>query len=241
MTFCVAMKVHDGLVAIADTRITTGAEHITARKVSIHEHNRHSFFLMTSGLRAARDKALTYFEEVIEDSGEAFNKLHHAANAFGEQVRRVVREDRDALQDAGLTFNLHTIIGGQLERDGEHRLYLIYPQGNWVEVARGTPYYAIGESSYGKPLIDRTLTYDTALAKALKIGYLAFDATRASAVDVDFPIDVVLYRRGTYRMIEHRYERDDLLAVSRWWQDRIRRSVDDLPEDWLAAALDKVP
>ena len=240
MTFCLAMKIQEGLVGIADTRVTSGNEHITARKVTIHQHGRHSMFLMTSGLRSARDKALTYFNEVLENE-EGFNKLYKAVNAFAEQVRRVSAEDKDALEEVGLPFNLYSIVGGQLEDDREHKLYLLYPQGNWVEVGRGTPYYAIGESSYGKPLLDRALRYETSVDLALKIGYLAFDATRTSATDVDFPLDVVLYRLNSYKIVEHRYERSDLILVSEWWQHRMCKSVEEAPTDWMSAILRKLP
>src|SRR5436853_138806 len=86
--------------------------------------------------------------------------------------------------------------------DVRHRLYLIYPQGNWVEVDSGTPYQIIGASGYGKPVLDRTLKYEDSLRFALKVGCLAFDSTRISAANVDFPLDVVLYLRDRYQMIE---------------------------------------
>ncbi len=241
MTFCIGIKTHEGLVGIADTRVTTGTERITARKVTIHQHGNHSMFLMTSGLRSVRDKALTYFEEVLERNDETFDKLYKAVDAFARQVRRVAKEDKEALAETGLTFNLHTIVGGQLEKDAEHKLYLLYPQGNWVEVARGTPYYVIGESSYGKPLLDRTLRYESPLELAIKIGFLAFDATRTSATDVDFPIDLVLYRRDTYRIIERRYDREQLAELSHWWQQRIVESVQSAPGHWSDEILADLP
>jgi putative proteasome-type protease len=241
MTFCLAMKVTEGLVGLADTRVTTGSERITARKVSVHQHGRHSLFLMTSGLRSLRDKALTYFTEALEESDSAFDRLYKAVNAFGAQVRRAAREDKDSLAEAGLPFDLHTLVGGQLENDAEHLLYLLYPQGNWVEVSRGTPYFVIGETSYGKPLLDRALRSDTGIEAALKMGVLAFDATRASSTEVDFPIDVVLYRRDSYTMVEHRYERRDLAHISDWWQDRVCRSVEELPAEWVTDLLSKLP
>ncbi len=241
MTFCIAMKVRDGLVAIADTRVTTGTERITARKVSIHQHGNHSLFLMTSGLRSARDKALTYFDEVLEESDQNFDKLYKAVNAFAAQVRRVAYEDKQALAECGLQFNLYSIIGGQLENDKEHKLYLVYPQGNWVEVGEGTPYFLIGESSYGKPVLDRVLRFESSMELALKVGYLAFDSTRISATDVDFPIDVVLYRRDTYQIVHHRYEDDDLRHLREWWQERLRLAVEELPAGWQDVALNKAP
>ena len=240
MTFCVGMKVRKGLVGIADTLVTTGTESIMARKVTIHQYGRHSLFLMTSGLRSVRDKALTYFNEVLEQDDNTFDKLYMAVNAFAAQVRRVADEDRRALEEAGLHFDLFSIIGGQLEKDTEHKLYMLYPQGNWVEVGQGTPYYLIGESSYGKPIMDRALSYELNMETALKIGYLAFDATRTSAIDVDFPIDVVLYKADTYDIVEHRYERAELIRISEWWQKTIREAIRELPHDWVEAAFSKL-
>lgn len=241
MTFCLGMKLEDGLVGIADTRVTTGAEQTTAKKISVHQHGRHSLFIMTSGLRSARDKAVTYFDEVLEDDGEVFDRLYKAVNKFAEQIRRVVREDRDALREAGLTFNLFAVVGGQLERDAEHKLYLLYPQGNWVEATSGSPYYVIGETSYGKPLLDRVLRYECSLEFALKAGYLAFDATRTSATDVGFPLDVVLYRRNTYTLIERRLERAELWPVSERWQQHICNAVAQTECEWAQHLVAELP
>ncbi|MBA5866508.1 MAG: peptidase [Nitrospira sp. CR1.3] len=241
MTFCLGMKVEDGLVGIADTRVTTGVECITARKVSIHQHGRHSMFLMTSGLRSVRDKAVTYFDEAITESDQTFDKLFKAVNVFATQIRRVAQEDKEALDKAGLTFNLHALVGGQLENDQEHKLYLIYPQGNWVEVSEGTPYCIIGESGYGKPLLDRVLRYHSSMDLAMKVGFLAFDATRTSSTSVEYPIDVVLYRHDTFDIVEHRFEKEDLAEISSWWQSRIYDSVEKLPSKWSDRLLESLP
>ena len=241
MTFCVAMKVKEGLVALADTRITSGTEPITGKKVSIHQNGNHALFVMTSGLRSGRDKTLTYFNEVLDKNWDSYDKLYKAVNAFAEQLRRVAKEDKELLEASGYKFDMISIIGGQLAGDSEHKLYMVYPQGNWVEVTESTPYYAIGESSYGKPLIDRALRFDSSMELAMKMGYLAFEATRTSATDVDFPIDMVLYRRGTFRMEETRYEREDLASVTDWWKKRVRETVELCPSDWAKAALEKLP
>jgi putative proteasome-type protease len=241
MTFCLGMKVEDGLVGIADTRVTTGAECITAGKVSIHQHGRHSMFLMTSGLRSVRDKAVTYFDEAIGEGDQTFDKLFKAVNVFASQIRRVAEEDRDALHNAGLVFNLHALVGGQLENDLDHKLFLIYPQGSWVEVSEGTPYCIIGESGYGKPLLDRVLRYRCSLDLALKVGFLAFDATRTSSTSVEYPLDVVLYRHGTFDILQHRFQKDDLAEISSWWQSRIYESVETLPSKWADQLLASLP
>jgi putative proteasome-type protease len=241
MTFCLGMKVEDGLVGIADTRVTTGVECITARKVSIHQHGRHSMFLMTSGLRSVRDKAVTYFDEAIGESDQTFDKLFKAVNVFATQIRRVADEDKESLDKTGLIFNLHALVGGQLENDHEHKLFLIYPQGNWVEVSEGTPYCIIGETGYGKPLLDRVLRFNSSMDLALKVGFLAFDATRTSSTSVEYPLDVVLYRHDTFDVVEHRFQKEDLADISSWWQSRIYESVEKLPSNWVDRLLNLLP
>lgn len=241
MTFCLGMKVEDGLVGIADTRVTTGVECITAGKVSIHQHGRHSMFLMTSGLRSVRDKAVTYFDEAIGESDQTFDKLFKAVNVFATQIRRVAQEDKESFDKIGLIFNLHALVGGQLENDREHKLFLIYPQGNWVEVSEGTPYCIIGETGYGKPLLDRVLRYNSSMDLALKVGFLAFDATRTSSTTVEYPLDVVLYRHDTFDVVEHRFQKEDLADISSWWQSRIYESVEKLPSNWVDRLLNLLP
>ncbi len=241
MTYCLGIKLKSGLVAIADTRISSGTETTTSKKISIHTDDDHSLFLMTSGLRSVRDKAVTYFQEVLEETpGQNFNKLYKAVNAFGEQLRRVAEEDRAALEKAGLYFNLFTIVGGQLKDDEEHKLYLLYPEGNWVEVGENTPFVIIGNSGYGKPILNRTLTYETSMSIALKTGFLSFDSTRVSANDVDFPIDVVLYKKDSFKMIEHRFEKSDMEKVSDYWAQELQVALQNIPEEWMNVVLDKV-
>jgi len=237
VTFCLGINVREGLVGIADTRVLSGSECITARKVTIYQQGHNAMFLMTSGLRSLRDKALTYFDEIMAENEHPFDRLFKAVNAFAAQIRRASQEDKEALEESGLPFNIHALVGGQLENDREHKLYLLYPQGNWVEIGQSTPYHIIGASGYGKPILDRTLKHQDSMRFAFKVGCLAFDSTRISAADVDFPIDIVLYARDTYRIIEHRYEKNDLLDISNWWQDRLRRSVNDLPSEWIERAF----
>jgi putative proteasome-type protease len=233
VTFCLAIKVRDGLVGIADTRVISGSENITARKVATFEHEGGNFFVLTSGLRSVRDKALTYFEESISEREAPMDHLFKVANAFAEQVRRVDEEDRIALEQSGMRFNIHGLMGGQMSHDSEPKLYLIYPQANWVEIGDETPYHIIGSVGYGKPVLDRTLKYEDSMPFALKVGSLAFDSTRISAADVDFPIDVVLFFRDSQRIVQQRFDKTDLVEISEGWQERLRNSVANLPASWL--------
>ncbi len=233
MTFCLGVNVEEGLVGIADTRITSGNELITAHKVTSYQSERAAFFVMTSGLRSVRDKTITYFDELFEDGHMPYSRLYKGVNGFADALRQVASEDAAALRESGLHFDLHALIGGQLADDKAHKLFLIYPQGNWVEVGERTPYHIIGESGYGKPVLDRTLKHSDPLRFALKVGCLAFDSTRISASDVDLPIDVVVYLKDSFEMVEHRYTEEDLREISSWWQERLRCSVNELPSEWI--------
>jgi putative proteasome-type protease len=233
MTFCLGMIVEEGIVGLADSRLTSGNEIISAKKISIYQHGQGSFFVMTSGLRSVRDKALTYFDEAIAVRPEPTDRLFKIVNILSEQIRTVAREDKESLVDGGFNFDIRALVGGQLEHDREHVLYLIYPEGNWVEIGKGTPYQIIGTLGYGKPVLDRTLKYRDSLRFALKVGCLAFDSTRISAADVDYPIDVVIYAKNSYQIAEHRYNQPDLAPISDWWQERLRNSIRELPAEWI--------
>ncbi len=240
MTFCIGIKVLDGLVGISDTRIISGYESVTAKKVSIYQGERHAMFLMTSGLRSVRDKAVTYFEEMLLERDEPFDKLFKVANAFADQVRRVAREDRKYLSKNNFSFDIHSLVGGQMSEDRGHHLYHLYPEGNWVEVFEGTPYQILGASGYGKPVIDRTLKYEDPLRFALKVGILSFDSTRISTTDVDFPIDVVLYQKNSFHILEHRYNAKEIQPISSWWMDRLRSTVKDFPIERVEEVMSKL-
>ena len=225
MTFCLGMKCEEGLLALADTRITSGTETSLAKKIAVHQHGEHSLFILTSGLRSIRDKALTYFSERLEGDESDLTRLYRAANALADEMRRVRAEDERWLVEGGLSFDLHCVLGGQLRDDAEPHLFLLYPEGNWIEVGSGTPYVIIGESRYGKPILDRAWSYDQPLVNALRDGLLAFDATFTSASDVDPPVDCVLYRNDSYRVSERRFDEDDLESLREYWGAAMRSAV----------------
>jgi putative proteasome-type protease len=241
MTFCSVIKVKDGLVGISDTRITSGTERTSAKKITIRQKTgeKHAFFIMTSGLRSVRDKAMTYFQEVIDEQDLEFDKLYKAVNAFADQVRKVEKEDSISLGKSGLVFDLFALVAGQLEKDDEHKVFMLYPQGNWVELTESSPYFIIGASGYGKPVLERVLRYDSPLRFAMKAGFLAFDATRISSSDVGYPIDVVIQKKNDFKIVEHRFHHEDLRKYSKWWQQKISDGLKELPEDWIDDVFSK--
>ena len=240
MTFCLGITVEDGLVGIADTRVLTGSESMVAKKVATYEGPGFSFFIMTSGLRSLRDKTLLYFEEAYTKQIGARDRLFKVVNLYAGQVRRLAEEEGPSLRQADFHFNINSLIGGQMSSDSAHQLFLVYPEGNWVEIGPDTPYQIIGNSGFGKPILERSLTHSDSILYAFKLGILAFDATRLCAANVDFPIDLMLYTRQSFELIEHRYERKDLAQISDWWQERMRRAVNELPSDWVESAFSKL-
>lgn len=241
MTFCLGISLEEGLVGISDTRILSGNECTTARKMSVYQNEHYAMFLMTSGLRSLSDKVRTYFDELVTENTAPYDRLFKAVNAFATQIRRVAHEDKEFLEKSGLPFDIHCLVGGQCKNDPRPALYLVYPEGNWIEIREGTPYHIIGSSGYGKPILDRTLKHQDSMKFALKVGFLAFDSTRISARDVDLPIDVALYARDSYRIVQHRYEKEDLLDLSVCWQERLRGAVDNLSIEWIEPLFSKLP
>lgn len=240
MTFCLGISVEQGLIAIADTRVVAGNESLIARKTASYQGPGFAFFVLNSGLRSLRDKVLLYFEEAFARDTSARGRLFRAVNLYAQQVRRVAAEDGPALERAELKYNIFSLIGGQMSEDSAHRLFLVYPEGNWVEIGPDTPYQIVGASGFGKPILERSLTRSDSMLYAFKVGLLAFDATRLCAADVDFPMDVILYSKGSLRLVEQRYERDDVREISNWWQERMRRSVHDLPAEWVETAFSRL-
>jgi len=239
MTYCLGIKVKQGLVGISDTRISAGTSTTVKKKVFVVQNDHNSFFIMTSGLRSVRDKAVHYFTEIIE-GGIVYDKLYKAVNEFGNQIKRVAEEDKESLLKAGYKFNLNAIVGGQLKGDDEHKLFLLYSEGNWVELDEGSPYAIIGNSGQGKGILNRILNPGTTMKQALKAGYLSFDSTRVSSNDVDFPIDIVLYEKDSFNMTENRYEYSELQNISLLWNQKLIKALDEIPEEWMEKSFKKL-
>lgn len=218
-------------MALADTQIVRGEQVSSKAKLSQIDQGDRSAFLMTSGLRSVRDKTVMRLEDRLAGSPH-FARVHQLASAFGNELKMVRDEDEQALRAGGLSFNLHAILGGQFGNDPEPTLFQVFPEGNWVDATPDSPYFIIGRTSYGKPILDRLLRYDTPIEQALALCYLAFDATRASVVDVDFPIDVVILRRGENQLRRSRFTATELGPAHDWWHDRLKAALNAFPMDW---------
>lgn len=223
-------------MALADTRIVRGSETSRKSKLTMLTNADDTAALMTSGLRSVRDKTVTRLQEQL--SVRPLGRMHDLATAFGETLRSVRSDDGDALASSGLAFNTHAVIAGRLEDDVHPGLFHVFPEGNWVESTVDEPYFVIGRSSYGKPILDRLLTYDSPLDRAITLAYLAFDATRTSATDVDFPIDLAVLDTATRTFREQRLTEADLHESHDRWNDELSRALDVLPTPWTSNRTD---
>jgi putative proteasome-type protease len=238
MTFCVGIKVREGVVALADTQIVRGNEQVSKQKLTSFLHADASLFAMTSGLRSVRDKTLIYLDEELQ-SRQPLDRLYKVVNLFGEVLRQVRAEDGPALAAGGFQFNTHAIIGGCLANDASPQLFYVYPEGNWIEAAADSPYFLIGRTPYGKPILDRLLRYESSLESAVSLALLAFDATRMSVTDVDCPIDIAVIPDQTRRATILRFSQSDISEATQWWSETLNNALPKMPMDWANALLER--
>ncbi|MFC4353135.1 peptidase [Fodinicurvata halophila] len=239
MTYCLGIRVAEGLVCLADGRVTSGNLVTNARKATLHGPQDHSIVVMTSGLRSLREKQLSYFDRYQQQQApQGFASMLDAVIAYGKCLREVEAEDRSFLERSDLNFNLHSIVGGCLPGDRIPTLYLVYPEGNWIEVDNRTPYLSIGSIAYGKPILDRALTYETTLANALKLAYLSFDSTRYSSADVGYPVDMLTYSGEEACWRHAQYDYDQLSEQRQWWNREITALAARMPHGpWVEGLL----
>ena len=233
MTFCIGIRVDEGVVALADTRIVRGSEKAVKSKLSTIDVGGHTAVVMTSGLRSVRDKVVHRLTADVSHS--PCRRMYQLATAFGHRLREVEEEDGESLKRSGLSFDSHAIIGGQLADDEHPSMFHVYPEGNWVEVTADEPSIVIGRSSHGKPILDRLLSSSSSVRDAVAVALLAFDATRTSATDVDFPIEIAVFDRSAWGrgFSLRRFEEVDVVETLDEWHRRLRVALTDLPAGWM--------
>jgi putative proteasome-type protease len=203
MTYCCGILVHDGLVMIADTRTNAGLDNISVfRKLHVFGvPGERIMALASAGNLSLTQSVISILNEGIEnpETGER-ETLMNAPTMFqaAQRIGRVIRDIHDsegrALQSSDVNFDLSFLFGGQV-RGERLRLYMIYAAGNFIECTTDTPYLQIGEHKYGKPVLDRAVTYDIDLYDALKVGLISLDSTMRSNLSVGMPIDTLVVRR----------------------------------------------
>jgi len=203
MTYCVAIRLDAGLVFLSDSRTNAGLDHIASfRKMMIYEKPGDRFMVLLSGGNLSISQSVREILQVEKiDGGEGkepmtiwnCSSLFDAARILGSAVRRVYAQDGPSLKQSGIDFNASFILGGQIGNEAM-RLFLVYSPGNFIEATRETPYFQIGESKYGKPILDRVITPSTPLDEAAKCALVSMDSTLKSNLSVGLPLDLLVYR-----------------------------------------------
>ena len=210
MTYCVGILTRHGLVLAADSRTNAGVDHIaTVRKLALFERPGARIMALLSAGNLATTQAVVTLLSQRRGGAQSAHDLDAAATLFdgarivGAVLREVIQHDGKHVQPHG-DPSACFLFAGQLE-GGRHRLFLIYPAGNFIEATPETPFLQVGETKYGKPILDRVITYEASLAAAAKCALLSFDATIRSNLSVAPPIDLLCYRRQPARRRPHRH------------------------------------
>ena len=208
MTYCVAIKLNAGLVFLSDSRTNAGLDQIsTFRKMIVYEKKDDRFMVLLSAGNLSISQAVREILQVEKlkerDDDEGITiwnakSMFDAARVLGSAVRRVHERDAASLQRAGVDFNVSLIFGGQIKGEGT-RLFQVYSAGNFIEATPETPYFQIGESKYGKPVLDRVITPDTPLDEAAKCALVSMDSTLKSTLSVGLPLDLVVYETDEFQ------------------------------------------
>jgi putative proteasome-type protease len=247
MTYCVAMLLDTGLVFLSDSRTSAGVDQIsTFRKTTVFQHpGDRVLVLQTAGNLAITQAVTSALREQIEaDDGRlslfSVPNLFEAARCVGDALREIHKRDADQLKEFGLEFNASIIIGGQI-RGEVPRLFSVYSAGNFIEATAETSYFQIGESKYGKPIIDRVLRRSSSLNEAAKCALVSMDSTIKSNLSVGLPLDLVIVKRDRFDVARHMSidaENEYFRGIRNRWSEALREAFAELPDpDWLRTPL----
>ena len=242
MTYCVALKLNAGLVFLSDSRTNAGLDQISCyRKVMIYESPGDRFMVLQSAgnlsITQSVRELLESFQLQDGATGEALTiwnvrSMFDAARVLGAAVRHVHDRDAAALQRSGVDFNISLIFGGQIQGEGL-RLFQVYSAGNFIEATSETPYFQIGESKYGKPVLDRVITSETPLDEAAKCALVSMDSTLKSNLSVGLPLDLIVYennRFATDKIVCLDESNPYLRMLHDTWGQRLRNVFDSIED-----------
>ncbi|MEG1054814.1 MAG: peptidase [Janthinobacterium sp.] len=201
MTYCIGMRLNEGLVFLSDSRTNAGVDQVgTFRKMSVFENpGDRMLVLMTAGNLSISQAIRQIVSEHVDADGRSIwnvASMYDAARIVGEAVRTVHLREAKALADCGIDFNVSFILGGQIGAE-RCRLFQVYSAGNFIESHDENTYFQIGEAKYGKPIIDRVINPFTRLDEAAKCALISMDSTLRSNISVGLPLDLLVYETGS--------------------------------------------
>jgi putative proteasome-type protease len=233
MTYCVGLLLKAGLVLLSDTRTNAGLDNIsTYRKMfTFEEPGERVIAMMTAGNLSVTQTTLARLREAINDPDATHEtsimkaeSMLDVATLVGDMLSRVTVETKTRMDRMNQMASASMIVAGQ-RKGGRMRLFLIYPEGNFIEATEDTPYLQIGEHKYGKPILDRVITSDTPMEEARKAVLLSMDSTLRSNLSVGMPLDLVVIERDALRLCEQRRieaNDEDFSAMSAAWSQALR-------------------
>jgi putative proteasome-type protease len=246
MTYCLGMLLESGLVLMADTRTNAGMDNFsTFRKLHVlaDEPDRQIYAATAGNLSLSQSVISLLKEDQLSSQPSAPGRCLHevstmfgAAQLVGEAVQKIGETVGEALAREHIDNEVQLLVGGRIG-DSRLRLFLVYSIGNFIECTSDIPFLQIGETKYGRPILDRVLNYETPLPDAVKIGCLSFDSAMKSNLGVARPIDLVVIpaqREGA--AIARRIERDDSYfnELDRQWGESLYSAVSSIPNPpWM--------
>ena len=242
MTYCLAIKVKDGLVFASDSRTSAGVDYVSvySKMHTFQLTEGRVFVLLSAGNLATSQAVVNALRRDLADAEApaSLNSVHFpfdAAHYIGEISVRVQNEHPEVMKKSGVNVEASFILGGQIGL-GEHEIYLIYPQGNYISTSDETPYLQIGETKYGKPILDRIVTPQTSLEDAARCALVSEDSTMRSNISVGPPLELLIYRADSLT-IDTRLLLKPQSALykklQKTWNEGLRHVFERLPRfDW---------
>lgn len=237
MTYCVGVRNRAGLVFLADSRTNAGLDQIsTFRKLHRFEiPGDRVIVLLTAGNLAISQSIASNLRVMMHNPDEKslanVPNMFSAAKLVGDTVRKVHARDAESLKDFGIEFNVNMILGGQIKGE-EPRLFNVYSAGNFIEATEETPYFQIGESKYGKPILDRVIEGDLSLDEVAKCCLISMDSTIKSNLSVGLPLDLMCYETDSLTVTQHKLiDQHDpyFLSIRERWGQQLRKVFNELP------------
>ena len=241
MTYCVGLKIDRGLVFMSDTRTNAGMDSIsTFKKMHVWEEpGERVIVLMSAGNLATTQAVVSLLDERTKAVADRHATLletpsmYQTVRLVGDTVKEVIAHSSPAGGDkADSYFNASFILGGQIKGSAP-RLFMIYPEGNFIESTDDTPFFQIGETKYGKPIIIRAYEKTMSLAETVKLLLVSFDSTLKSNLSVGLPLDLLFYEKDAFNVsLKKRIGQDDQYyrTISDGWSNALKAAFASLPD-----------
>jgi putative proteasome-type protease len=242
MTYCVGLLLDAGMVFASDSRTNAGVDQVSSfRKMRVFDRPGDRVIVtMSSGNLSITQSAINQLDMQARRGDGSLNiwtaqSMFEIASLLGESLRQVRQRDATYLAQSNVDSNASFILGGQINGEMQ-RLFMLYSEGNFIEAGRETPFFQIGETKYGRPIIDRVIKPTTGLVEAAKCVLVSFDSTMRSNVSVGLPIDLLIYNNDSLSVsVQKRILANDpyFNMIHTQWGEGLRRLFSELPNpDW---------